>query len=63
MFIILIFGGDSSEVFICQNLSSCELSTIIMSIIIHEYYGMMGKKGQDPAKIPHHHTSKAIDKV
>lgn len=38
MFIILIFGGDSGEVFICQNLSSCELSMIIMSIIIHEYY-------------------------
>ena len=43
MFIILIFGGDSSEVFICQNLSGCELPMSVMYYVNYSLVKLLKK--------------------
>ena len=43
MFVILIFGGDFSEVFICQNFSSCELSMSVMYYVNYSLVKLLKK--------------------
>lgn len=43
MFIILIFGGDSSDVFLCQNLPGCELPMSVMYYVNYSLVKLLKK--------------------